>query len=233
MGTPPVRSLLLAASIVVGCGGNGSTSSSGASPNPPSSVSTISSVSPGIELPEVALGGGYVVADDATATVAVSPTALTVRGQARATLKDGVVSTTLPAIEAGERPTLSIDRRLPHATLVAVLHAVRAQRVRLLARAGAHQVAIEVERAAAGNVIECRVTPTQLIARSPGVPDVVVERAGSATFEEIGRALATALERTGPTATIGLVIEDPAATTQLVAELLGSVPVPGARWAIP
>lgn len=120
---------------------------------------TIAPASPGIELPEVALVG-YAAADDAVAKIAVSPTAFTIAGAQVLALKDGALAdgdaakleAAIGADTATGVPgvTLAFDRRVPIATLVEtvrILHARGASQFRLLARAGAGQVAVTFGRA--------------------------------------------------------------------------------------
>lgn len=115
-------------------------------------------VSPGIELPEVA-STGFDRADRAVAQIAASPTALTVKGKPVIALSDGKVDAAdltggalgmiIPKLRehTSDFPTagvvLQLDRRTPFTTLMQIMSTLQASKllaVSILARTGANTV---------------------------------------------------------------------------------------------
>ncbi len=155
-----MRLLLIA--CLVACG------SSKPPAEPPAEVVTIppapatDTVSPGIELPEVA-STGFDRADRPMPQISASPTALTVKGKAVIALSDGKVDAAdltggalgmiIPKLRehTSDFPTagvlLKLDRRTPVTTLLQILSTLQASKliaVSILARAGAQTVSAPI-----------------------------------------------------------------------------------------
>ena len=122
-------------------------------------TTSAATLTPGVELPEVALTG-FVATKDANASVTVTLSGITVDGKLVAPMKDGVVDGAeleggalgLRIIKLGElagrldktmRLDVALDKRIPYRTLIATLYTLKTAGHRqfgLLARAGAEVV---------------------------------------------------------------------------------------------
>jgi len=124
--------------------------------------SVITSTSPGIELSEVP-STGFDRADGATAQIAVSPSALTIKGKVVLSLTDGQIDAAdlqggalgmiIPRLrehsqELGAmRVMLQLDRRTPYLTLLQILSTLQIARiseVAILARSGPHTMSAPI-----------------------------------------------------------------------------------------
>lgn len=136
----------------------------------PPQVASTQTVSPGIELPEVS-STGFDRADQLVADIAVSPTALTIRGRELVALKDGrlsahdveggAVGVVIPKLRdeaksfAGKRVVLRIDRTVPFQTMAQVISSLAragTNQLMLLARSGASQVGAPITLPATNQV---------------------------------------------------------------------------------
>ncbi|MEJ7601784.1 MAG: hypothetical protein WKG01_28055 [Kofleriaceae bacterium] len=130
------------------------------SSTPTTSTSTLT---PGVELAEVALQG-FEVADRVSATISIAQNGITAGGKQIVGLQDGRVAPAdlqgtsiaklaaiAPSLATTERVVLSVDRRTPYATLLATLATLATMkpapvtRFGLLARAGANVVMVPFE----------------------------------------------------------------------------------------
>lgn len=174
-----LAALQLVATLVTGDVGAAALGTRGAMTDGDGRVPRIAAMSPGVELPNVA-NTGLDHARDVTPAIAVSPTALTVRGHTVAALVDGTLDgadvaggaagTQIPALVAAARAlepgpvALQVDRRIPFRTLVQVLaslHAAGHPQALLLARAGAEVMSAPVALAP-------ELTSDVMLAASPG-----------------------------------------------------------------
>lgn len=153
---------LLLVGLLVACGSPKPT------PEPPTEVVTTTpppvtdTVSPGIELPEVA-STGLDRADRPMPQISASPTALTVKGKAVVMLRDGNVDAAdlnggalgmiIPKLRehTSDFPTagvlLQLDRRTPVTTLLQIMSTLQASKllaVSILARAGAQTMSAPI-----------------------------------------------------------------------------------------
>jgi len=206
-----------------------------------SATSSATTLTPGVEVPEVGLFG-YGVADDAKPTFAATLNGITFEGKPLARLQDGQIAgeeleggalgfeITRLAEVAGrldktKRVLLSFDRRIPYRTLLAVAYTLRKSglaEVGLLARSGAHAVMAPIAlepRPAAPLVVA--IGKTELKLKSDGQPKLTVKLAEKAALADLGSALFE-LATTQRDRRI-VVTADPAIPLQAIAEVIGAV----------
>ena len=223
-------------------------------------TTSTSTLTPGVELAEVALHG-FEVADRVTATISIAQNSITVSGRTIVDLQDGRVApaelqgptiSKLAAITPGlaqtERVVLSVDRRVPYATVVATLATVKQapmSRFGLLARAGAHVVMVPFTLPAqAPNNKAAASPPLQLVVSiskselrlwslsglegTLAQPRFAAKREDKAALEDLARALDEIVGKRFPRRTAEddrtiLVMAEGELPMQALAEVLGAV----------
>ena len=220
-------------------------------------TTSTSTLTPGVELAEVALHG-FEVADRVTATISIAQNSITVGGKTIVPLQDGRVAPAelqgnaiakLAAITPGlaqtERVVLSVDRRVPYATVVATLATVKQaplSRFGLLARAGAHVVMVPFTLPAAGKPAPARtlqlvvtISKSELrlwsqsgLEGTLAQPRMAAKREDKAALEDLSRTLDEIVGKRFPRRTADddrsiLVMADGELPMQALAEVLGAV----------
>ncbi len=238
--------LCVALGALVACGSPPAPSEPPPASKPSSTPTVTTSVSPGVELAEVA-AVGYEPADTVPPAVSVSLTEITLNGKPVVTLRDGVVAAadleggalgmkiTKLAARGGELApsaspatpvTLSIDRRVPYGTVLQVMYSLQQSgtpRFALLARAGARVVAVPL---ALPEKVPATATPSS-DKPSPTAPGGPVRMMVSVTDKTLVAWSMSQLEGTLGKPKIALDRSSPTAMTDLANAL---AEIAGRRW---